>query len=310
MGALSGRQTCNTGNAVRLAVIDLKKRIFNLVYKIAEAPSDLRYSDGAIYARDSSEPLLRVPDSFRDYVSTHGPRKLLRVLSEGDDLVGKAMWAVDTTPLDPRDSHLILEGSRSRGPRINSFYTPGAAAAEVRVNVETGEVRVVRLFCAVEVGKVINPSLAEAQVEGAVCVGLGAALMEEMYKDNRVKAGGFIDYPLPTTADLLPIEDMRVLLLESPQPDGPFGAKELAEVGIVVTPAAVVNAVSAATACRMKEIPLTPERVLERLQGTAPSEATVFCFSRPLRELAAANVMEGAYAVVSGIAEADSESRS
>lgn len=209
--------------------------------------------------------------------------------------------------MDPRDSRLMLDEKSGKEPRVNSFYTPAAAAAEVRVNVETGEVRVVRLFCAVEGGKVVNPSLAEAQVEGAACMGLGAVLMEEMYKDGKVRAGGFIDYPLPTTADLPGVKDLRIFLLESPQPDGPFGAKGLAEAAIVVTPAAVANAVSAATGRRMKEIPLTPERVLGVLRSGAPAEGAVFCFSRPLRELAAANVMEGAYAVVSRRAQASSE---
>ena len=299
VGALSSRQTFNTGNAVRLALVDLKKKVFDLVHKAGEAPQDLRYSNGAIYAAAATEPLLRSADLFRDYADTHGPRKMLRHLSDEGGLVGRAMWVVETSPMDPRDSRLMLEGNLGKEPRVNSFYTPAVAGVEVLVNIETGEVRVVRLLCAVEGGKVINPSLAEAQVEGAACMGLGAVLMEEMYRDGKVKAGGFIDYPLPTTADFPRVENFNIFLLESPQPDGPFGAKGLAEAAMVVTPAAVANAICAATGCRMKEIPITPERVLGALKGTTPEEKTVFCFSRSLRELATPNVMEGAYAVVS-----------
>ena len=153
------------------------------------------------------------------------------------------------------------------------------------VNVETGAVRVIRLFCAVEGGKIVNPILAEGQVEGAACMGLGAALMEETYKDGVVRAHGFIDYPLPTTMDIPTAENFKLFLLESPQPDGPFGAKGVGEASLVVVPGAIANAVSAAIGRKVKAIPITPERVFAALAGGESKEETVFCFSRPLVEL-------------------------
>lgn len=283
-GALSSRQTFNTGNAVRLALADVKKKIFASVHTSGEAPQDLRYSNGAIYAPEVSEPLLRISDLFKDHRSYPGRRKLLRTLSDGGELVGKAVWVVEPTPMDPRDSRFMEENPHTE-PRLNPFYTPAAVAAEVMVNVETGEVRVVRLFCAVEGGKIVNPSLAEGQVEGAACMGLGAALMEEMYKDGVIRARGFIDYPLPTTADVPTAENFKLFLLESPQPDGPFGAKGVGEAALVVVPGVIANAVSAAIGRRVKDIPVSPERVLEAMAGGASKEEAAFCFSRPLVEL-------------------------
>ena len=283
-GALSSRQTFNTGNAIRLALIDLKKKLFALVHKSGEAPQDLRYSNGAIYAQGISEPLLRISDLFKDRRSYPGRRKLLRTLSDGGELVGKAVWVVEPTPIDPRDSRFLGEDPKKE-PRLNPSYTPAAVAAEVMVNVETGAVRVIRLFCAVEGGKIVNPILAEGQVEGAACMGLGAALMEETYKDGVVRAHGFIDYPLPTTMDIPTAENFKLFLLESPQPDGPFGAKGVGEASLVVVPGAIANAVSAAIGRKVKVIPITPERVLAALAGGESKEETVFCFSRPLVEL-------------------------
>lgn len=283
-GALSSHQTFNTGNAVRLALIDLKKQIFDLVYKTGEAPQELRYSDGAIYAAGGTEPLLRLSDLFRDFGGYPRSRKLLRNLQGGGELVGRAIWRIEQTPIDPRDG-AAAEGFAGE-TRINGFYTPAAAAAEVMVNVETGEVRVVRLLCAAEGGRIVNPSLAEGELEGAACMGMGAALMEEMYKGGALRARGFIDYPIPTTADIPRLENFKLFLLESPHPEGPFGAKGLGEVAIVVVPGAIANAVSRATGRKFTEIPLTPERIVEALRDKRSEEQVVFCFSRPLREIA------------------------
>lgn len=289
VGGISSRQTFNTGNAVRLALVDLKKQIFDLVHQLGEAPEELRYADGVIYPANGSEPLLRLSDLFCDHRSYwggySGPRELLQTIPGGGELVGRAVWVVKSTPMDPRDSRLLVEDN-SEEVRVNAFYTPAAAAAEVMVNIGTGEVRVKRLFCAVDGGKIMNPTLAEGQVEGAACMAVGTALMEEMYRDGALLGKCFREYPIPTAADMPTTENFKIFFVESPQPDGPFGAKGMSEVAIVPVPAAIANAVADATGKRVAAIPITPDRVLEALRGGETEGKAVFCFPRALGEIA------------------------
>jgi CO/xanthine dehydrogenase Mo-binding subunit len=163
------------------------------------------------------------------------------------------------------------DGPKSRSPRegtdgghirVNSFYTPAAAVAEVEVNTETGAVRVLRLFCAVDGGKIINPLLAEGQVEGAACMALGMTLMEGMqFEHGRLLNGDFKDYKIPAAPDMPYIDSFKVFWVESPHREGPFAAKGLAEVAIVPVPAALANAVYNAVGVRVKELPITAEKI-------------------------------------------------
>ncbi len=139
-------------------------------------------------------------------------------------------------------------------------YTPhfvtGAHVAEVLVNVATGQVRVTRVVAAHDVGRAINPRDAQGQVEGAIVMGLGAALLEEYVPGVTT---GFSDYYIPTAKAMPEIE---VILIEVPSYQGPFGAKGLGEAATLPAAPAIVNAISRAIGARIREIPATPERVL------------------------------------------------
>lgn len=139
-------------------------------------------------------------------------------------------------------------------------YTPhfvtGAQVAEVLVNTATGQARVLRMVAAHDVGHAINPRDAQGQVEGAILMGLGAALMEE-YTPGATT--GFSDYYIPTARAMPEIE---VILVEVPSYQGAFGAKGLGEAPILPTAPAIVNAISRAVGARIREIPATPERIL------------------------------------------------
>jgi probable selenate reductase molybdenum-binding subunit len=148
-----------------------------------------------------------------------------------------------------------------------SYVSPppfAAHFAEVEVDTETGEVRVVDYVAAVDCGVAINPKLAEGQVEGAVLNGLSYALCEEMVFDERGRMlnPSFFDYRLFTTVDAPKI---RTILVETYEPTGPFGAKSIAEIGINGPLPAVANAIYDACGVRMKKAPFTPERVLNAL---------------------------------------------
>jgi CO/xanthine dehydrogenase Mo-binding subunit len=144
-------------------------------------------------------------------------------------------------------------------------YTFGAQCAEVEVDVVTGAVRVVRAWSAHDVGRAINPTLAEGQIEGGLVQGIGYALYEEMVwdDDGRLANPTLADYRLPGAQEA---PEIFSILVEDPEPTGPFGAKGVGEMSIVGIAAAIANAVKQATGHRLYKLPLTPERVLNAIE--------------------------------------------
>src|ERR1041385_725373 len=146
-------------------------------------------------------------------------------------------------------------------------YSYSAAIAEVDVDPSTGIVTVERVWIAHDIGKSINPVLVMGQVEGSVYMGLGEILMEEMsYRANRNvvhKFPSMLEYKSPTTMEMC---DVRTYLIEDPDPNGPFGAKEVGQGPLLPVPPAVANAVYNAVGVRIDEVPITPEKVLKALR--------------------------------------------
>jgi len=146
-------------------------------------------------------------------------------------------------------------------------YSYSAAVAEVDVDADTGIVTVERVWIAHDIGKSINPMLVMGQVEGSVYMGLGEILMEEMaYRGNRNvvhKFPSMLEYKSPTTMEMC---DVKTYLIEDPDPNGPFGAKEVGQGPLLPVPPAVANAVYNAVGVRIDEVPITPEKVLKALR--------------------------------------------
>jgi xanthine dehydrogenase molybdenum-binding subunit len=143
-------------------------------------------------------------------------------------------------------------------------YGYGTQAAEVEVDVETGEVRVLRVIAAHDVGKAINPLGVEGQLEGGVLMGLGYALMEELGLDEGlVRNDNFARYKVPTIEQRPRITP---LIVESPAAAGPYGAKGVGEITSIPTAPAITNAIHAAVGVRITRLPATPERVREALK--------------------------------------------
>jgi 4-hydroxybenzoyl-CoA reductase alpha subunit len=146
-------------------------------------------------------------------------------------------------------------------------YSYSAAVAEVDVDPATGIVTVERVWIAHDIGKSINPVLVMGQVEGSVYMGLGEILMEEMtYRANRNAVHKFpsmLEYKSPTTMEMC---DVKTYLIEDPDPNGPFGAKEVGQGPLLPVPPAVANAVYNAIGVRIDEVPITPEKVLKALR--------------------------------------------
>ena len=148
-------------------------------------------------------------------------------------------------------------------PEYAPFFVTGAHMAEVEVNLHTGEVQVLRLAAAHDVGRAVNPVDAQGQIEGAAVMGLGAALMEEYLPGQST---GFSDYYLPTVRSM---PKMEISLVEVPGYHAPYGVKGLGEAAMLPSTPAIVNGISRAVGVRLRVIPATPERVLAAIRSAA-----------------------------------------
>ena len=150
-----------------------------------------------------------------------------------------------------------------------AFYAYAAKAVEVAVNVDTGEVQVLRCYGATDLGKAINPKICEQQSEGGMAMGIGSALYEEtVIVNGLILNPSFTDYRVPLAAQMPANECMQSIFVESaPHKDGPFGAKGFAEGVVTGMEPAIANAVYNAVGARIKELPVTPEKILQALRG-------------------------------------------
>ncbi len=160
---------------------------------------------------------------------------------------------------DPPTSPLDAKGQGSP----YAVYGYGAQMAELEVDLALGTVKLLKITAAHDVGKAINPILAEGQIEGGIAQGIGMALMEE-YIPGRTE--NLHDYLIPTIGDVPPIE---TILVEVPDPEGPFGAKGLGEHSLIPTAPAILNAIRHATGVTMTKVPATPSRVLAAIQAAS-----------------------------------------
>ncbi|MCH8181908.1 MAG: molybdopterin-dependent oxidoreductase [Proteobacteria bacterium] len=225
----ASRQAYVSGNAAKRAGEDLRRQILRL----ANVGEDARIEFG------SGRLIVRDGDAVREIgLSTLTP------LRAGDVLVGEGTFDPPTSPLD---------GNGQGAP----YATYGFAAqmAEVEVDMELGLVRVRRVVAAHDVGRAINPTQVEGQIQGGIAQGLGFALMEEFIPG---RTENLHDYLIPTIGDMPEIE---VILVEDPEPTGPWGAKGVGEHALIPTAPAIFGAIYAATGARMTRAPAMPDRV-------------------------------------------------
>ena len=172
-------------------------------------------------------------------------------------------------------AHEIHYGDNPRDVTCSASYVPptnappfAAQFAEVEVDTETGKVKVLRIVSAHDCGRAIHPELAKGQVEGAILQGIGYALTEAMIvKEGKTLNANLKDFKLPTACDMP--EDVEVLLVEPYEPTGPYGAKGIAESALVSIAPAIANAIYDAIGVRIRELPITPDKILEALRENA-----------------------------------------
>lgn len=157
----------------------------------------------------------------------------------------------------------LIDFKKGQG-QVFPDFTFGTHAAEVAVDVETGQIRVLKLVACLDVGKAINPHGVEGQLEGGTIYGMGYALMEEVKLEKGMTlTPSLSEYLIPTALDVV---DVKSIMLESEDGVGPFGAKGVGEPSMVSAAPALVNAVCDALGTRIKDLPLTPEKVVRALQ--------------------------------------------
>ncbi len=161
----------------------------------------------------------------------------------------------------PQDVSMV--DPKTKFGNVSCAYPFVAQVAEVEVNKTTGEVKVLYMSAAHDLGKVINPLLAEGQVQGAIAQGIGFALFEEMKLNQGSTESDFAKYRIARSTDMPKI---NIIFVETGDPKGPYGAKGLAEPALTPTAPAIANAIYNAVGIRLKELPMTPDKVLAALK--------------------------------------------
>jgi 4-hydroxybenzoyl-CoA reductase subunit alpha len=249
LGSYSSRVTLMTGNAALQAAERARELLTVAVAEKLNAPiENLSFAERRVFDVENPENSL----SFAEAV----------VLAESK--FGTIGTVGSYTP--PRSPGKF----KGAGVGPSPAYSYSAAIAEVDVDPETGITTVERIWIGHDIGRSINPALVMGQVEGGVYMGLGEVLMEEMvYRGNRNvvhKFPSMLEYKSPTTMEMC---DVKTFLIEDPDPNGPFGAKEVGQGPLLPVMPAVVNAIYDAVGVRVDEVPASPEKVLAALKAKA-----------------------------------------
>ncbi|MBO0688111.1 MAG: molybdopterin-dependent oxidoreductase [Candidatus Dormibacteraeota bacterium] len=247
-GTYGSRVTTLAGNAVRDACAQVRAQLFRVAGEsLGAQPDELELGHKSVRVKGQPERSLDLAATvqsslFRD--------------REGRQIMAQAHYDAPCSLPDPETG-------------VGDFamsYSFGVHAVEIQVDEETGHVEVVDLVAATDCGNVVNPALAEAQVEGGAAQGIGYGLLEDLVcEDGMVRNPNFAMYKIPTATEMPPI---RSIWVQTDDPRGPYGAKGLGEMGLVPTAPAIANAVYDATGARVTRIPLTPERVLDALRSS------------------------------------------
>lgn len=250
LGSYSSRVTFMAGNAARKAAEEIRTRLAAAASKLTGQPAQyFDFADEQIICR--SKPSIRV--SF------------MEALHEAQADIG-ALVASGSYQSPPLGSE--FKGSNAG---LSPSYSFSAFIAEVKVDPETGFVQPLKVWAAHDCGRALNPMSVEGQVEGSVHMGLGQALTEQMrYRNGQMLNANFLDYKIPTPFDTPEIE---VIIVESADPEGPFGAKECGEGALAPVIPAIGNAIYDAVGVRMFEVPMTPDRVLKAIEAKARAAA-------------------------------------
>jgi 4-hydroxybenzoyl-CoA reductase subunit alpha len=292
IGSYSSRVTFMAGNATLRAALEVKKLIAAAAAKRMEcAPQDLIFTNDEVSKNNhvGTGALARpVPaNSAGTSLSGHVENQILRgsLQQKRKDEGPKDSLTFEEAVVATIDFHGALTGTGSYAPPPEArggkhkgagvgpspAYSYSAQVAEVTVDEDTGEVTVHKVWAAHDCGRALNPVSVEGQIIGSVWMGMGQALTEEMiWKDGLLMNPGLLEYRSPSSVESPEVEP---IIVESIDPEGPFGAKECSEGSLAATIPAIANAIYDAVGIRLHECPFTPERVLAALRAKKNAKA-------------------------------------
>ncbi len=266
LGAYSSRTTLMTGSACRDAARDVKRKILNAIAgRMSVPPETLDIKDGHIISlgdpidfSDLRDEYLKEHFGFSDL-----PDSPLLTFREASRIAFLELGTVIGTG-SYRPPKL---GGSFKGAAVGTSPAFGCSAqvAEVTVDLETGEITVDKITGAHDCGFAINTTQVEGQMQGSMMMGMGEALMEQICYDDkgRILNANLAEYKIPTSLDM---PHLDAIIVESHEPNGPYGAKEVGEGAIMPVIPSILNAVYDATGVRISELPVTPERIAEALR--------------------------------------------
>jgi len=238
-GPIADRTIYCTGNAVKMGTIDIRNQLLNHASRFLEAREEnLEIGEKHVYVR--GRPNTRVP--FSALIKQYG------------SVIGKGVFH------NPGPQFDLGKGT---GLERHSTYEYVAQVAEVEVDQRTGHVDVLKIYAAHDCGRAINPMMVKGQIEGCIKQGLGYALSEELLIERgEVINPSYLYYRVSLALDE---PDVISAIVEKPDPHGPYGAKGAGQGSILVTAPAVANAIARAIGVRMTELPMTPQRIVEKM---------------------------------------------
>ena len=235
IGSHASRTMYIIGNAVKKAALQARGNLLMRAGKTLEIhPDDLSIENKKVYVKGSPQKKISFSEVIREAVYSR---------DDVEEITGSCSHKPETSP---------------------SPYQ--AVFSEVEVDRETGSVNIVKMVLVNDSGRSINPTVVEGQIEGGTAQGLGYALWEETVMDmdtGRILTDDFDTYKIASTLDM---PELEVILVENPEPTGPFGAKGVGEPGCVAQAASIANAIYNAIGIRIWELPITPEKILKALK--------------------------------------------
>ncbi len=247
--------TWSCGNAVKRAAEDAREQIFDLIARALEKKrNELVLQDECV--KSKVEKNFSLP--LKDFIIS-GIQKEDGTF-RGGPILGRGMFM-------PEFASALSDPETSQGGHPNVHYTVGAAAVKIEIDKQTGKVKIPKVVLAVDCGKALNPDLVNGQITGGILQGIATVLYEDMRFDEKGKMlnPNFSDYKIPTAMD---IPDLVVpIIIETAQPDGPYGARGMGEHTMIPAAPIIANAVEDALGIRIKSMPITAEKIALAVKG-------------------------------------------